>query len=278
MRKLFRFVLLLSLGLAFYPSRQVAFSQASGQSARKIAEYSKCRQTGVSDCINMEEEWVWIDSLAAELRNDLDSQAYIIDYKALHDLPGNSLHHINYVRNLVRSRVVDDSRVHVIDGGYRENLTIELWIAPSCASVPTPNQTVSIQAPNGRTAYKFEEITPPLKREIPIEFIEDELVFFSESALIDGFAALLEKEPTTRGYIIAYDGERDRTGTAYKFAESYRAYLYNSSLIGNPPNVITSEPSQVVSLKGGRRKVRTIELWIVPPGASQPKLTSAINR
>lgn len=278
MRKQFRFVLLLGLGLAFYPRRQAAFSQASGQPARKIAEYSKCRQTGVSGCINMEEEWVMIDSLAAELRNNLDLQAYIIGYKALPDLPGNSLHHINYVRNLVRSRVVDDSRIHVIDAGYRENLTIELWVAPSCSSVPTSNQTISVQAPNGQTAYKFEEINPPLKREIPIEFIEDELVYFSESALIDGFAALLEKEQNTRGYIIAYDGKRDRAGTAYKLAERYRAYLYNSSLIGNPPNVITSEASRVVTLKGGRRKVRTIELWIVPPGASQPKPTSAINR
>ncbi|MEJ7575519.1 MAG: hypothetical protein WKF74_00780 [Pyrinomonadaceae bacterium] len=244
---------------------------------RKIDEYSKCQQ-GVPGCINMEDEWARIDSLGAELRANPESQAYIIGYKSLRTLPGSSLRHINYVRDLVRSRVVDDSRVKVIDGGYRENLTIELWIAPNCSSVPSPSQTIAVKAPDAQSSYKFSEFRPPLRKEIVEHpFFEDELVYYSSPVLMDGFASMLEKEPSLRGYIIAYDGQNDRVGTAFKFTETYRAYIYESATIGNPVNTVTSTPSRVISLNGGRRKERTIELWLVSSNAPEPKMTPTVQ-
>ena len=244
---------------------------------RKIDEYSKCQQSGPG-CINMEDEWARLDYLAGQLRANPESTAYIIGYKAHLALPGSSLHHINYVRNLVRSRVVDDSRVKVIDGGYRENLTIELWIAPDCSSVPIPGQTIAVKAQDTEASYKYFEFHPPLKREISDHpFFEDELLYYSSPVLMDGFAAKLEKEPGMRGYIIAYDGQNDRAGTGFKFAETYRAYIYESATIGNPLNVVTSVPSRVVSLNGGKRKERTIELWLAPSDAPAPKLTPTVH-
>jgi hypothetical protein len=98
-------------------------------------------------------------------------------------------------------------------------------------------------------------------------------VRYSPPVLMDGFASMLEKEPGLRGYIVAYDGQTDRAGTAFKFAETYRAYVYESAIIGNRLDTITSVPSRVVSLNGGKRKERTIELWLVPANAPEPKLT-----
>lgn len=239
----------------------------------KVEEYSKCKQTAFG-CINLEDEWARVDALAAKLRANPDSTAYIIGYKARLTLPGNSLHHLNYVRDLIRSRVVDDSRVKVIDGGYRENLTIEFWIAPNGSSVPTPSQTIAVKAPDTQSSYKYSEFHPPLKREIAEHpFFEDELLYYSSPVLMDGFAAILEKEPGMRGYIIAYDGPNDLVGTGFKFAETYRAYIYDSATIGNPVNAITNAPSRVVSLNGGKRKERTIELWLAPADAPAPKVT-----
>jgi hypothetical protein len=261
---------------AFSLTNQSALGQDT-RTLRKIDEYSKCQQ-GVPGCINMEDEWARIDSLAAELRADSESQAYIIGYKALRAEPGSSMHHINYVRDLLRSRVVDDSRVKVIDGGYRDNLTIELWIAPNCSSVPNPSQTIAVEPQDTRLSYKYFEFRPPLKKEIADHpFFEDELVYYSPPVLMDGFASMLERDPGVRGYLVAYDGQNDRTGTAFKFAETYRAYIYESATIGNPPNTITSAPSRVNSLKGGKRKVRTIELWLVPGNAPEPRLTPAVQ-
>lgn len=263
---LIAFLVTLACGLTSQP----AFGQERNQ-ARKFDEYSKCKQ-GVPGCISMEGEWARIDALAAELRADLSLQAYIIGYKARLALPGSSLRHINYVRDLVRSRVVDDSRVKVIDGGYRENLTIELWWVPDPAVAPTPSGVVKVEAAAGESAYKFDEFQPPTKKESQARpFPEDESVYYSPPVLMDGFAALLEREPRLRGFIIAHDGQHDRSGTANRFAERYRHYVYHSSSIGNNPNVDTNKPSRVVTLKRGRRKDRTIELWVVPPGASPPE-------
>ena len=43
---------------------------------------------------------------------------------------------------LVNTRSIDASRVVVIDGGYRESWTAELWIVPKGTPPPTPSPTV----------------------------------------------------------------------------------------------------------------------------------------
>lgn len=264
------------LTLLFALACQISFGQESNQLPRKFDEYSKCKQ-GNPSCLNLESEWARLDNFAVSLRNNPKLQGYIIGYKALQSLPGSSLRHINYVRHLVRSRIVDDSRIHVIDAGYRENLTIELWLASDCASIPSPNSSVSVNAPDNESAYKFDEFSPRLRKEIPEEFLDDELVWNNPSVLMDGFAALLEREPKLRGYIIAYDGLKDRAGTSFNLAATYRAYIYNSASIGNRPDTITSVPSRIVAIKGGRRKERTIELWVAPFDAPAPKPVSIIQ-
>ena len=253
---------------------QLTFGHDDIPPARKVDEYSKCRQ-GVPGCINEEDEWARLDSVGNHLRADLSLQTYIIVYAGRHALPGSGLRHANYVRNLLRRWVADDSRVHVIDGGRREHLTVELWLALTSASPPTPSSNVLVESLNSKSAYKFDEIYPEVYKEETALFLEYK--HYDHTALMDGFALLLEKEPNLRGYMIAYDGRRDRAGTAFRFAESYRAYLYDTSLIGINPNVNTSESSRVVILRGGRRKDRSVELWIVPPGASAPKPTRDVG-
>ena len=43
---------------------------------------------------------------------------------------------------LVNSCAMDPQRIIVINGGYRETLTAELWIVPKGAQAPTPTPTV----------------------------------------------------------------------------------------------------------------------------------------
>ena len=98
--------------------------QERALAARKVVEYSKCGQGVVAGCINEEDEWARLDSVGNDLRADLNLQAYVIGYAARDALPGSGLRHANYVRNLLRRFVADDTRVHVIEGGRREHLTI----------------------------------------------------------------------------------------------------------------------------------------------------------
>ena len=251
-------------------SHQLIYSQEQTSSPRKVLEYSKCTR-GISGCINEEDEWARLDSAGGVLRNNIDSQAYVIAFAARDSLPGSGMRHANYVRNLLRRLVADDTRVRVIDGGRREHLTIEIWLAPIRSISPVPIQSVS-EATDNKSTYKFDEFYPSEYREQEAHF--SEYKYYDQSAVLDGFALLMEREPSSKGYIIAYDGQRDPAGTAYKFAVKYRQYLYDTNLLGTNPNVITSEPSRIVVLKGGRRKNRSIELWASPPGASAPKLFS----
>jgi len=269
-----KYLLLLVVLVTFCATSSAILGQEDTSSARKVLEYSKCRR-GFSGCINEEDEWARLDSVGNALRADLNLQAYVIGYAARDALPGSGLRHANYVRNLLRRIVADDTRVRVIDGGRREHLTVEVWLAPMGSLLPAPSSTVLAEALNKASAFKFDEFYPS-------EYSEEEALFseykyYDQSAVLDGFALLLEREPNLRGYIIAYDGQRDRAGTAYRFAKRYWQYLYDTNLLGNNPNVDTNERSRIVILRGGRHKNRLIELWTVPPGASVPRLSSGVR-
>lgn len=271
-----KYILLLLIIVTFISG--VTDSTVLGQEctplARKVVEYSKCRQ-GVSGCINEEDEWARLDSVGNDLRADLNLQAYVIGYAAHGAFPGSGLRHANYIRNLLRRFVADDTRVRVIDGGRREHLTIEVWLAPFGVLPPAPNSPALAEAANNVSTFKFDGFHPSEYREE--EALFGEYKYYDQSAILDGFALLLERAPNLRGYIIAYDGQIDRAGTAYRFAQRYWQYLYDTNLLGNNPNVDTNEPSRIVILRGGRRRDRLIELWAVPPGASAPRLSAGIQ-
>jgi len=48
-----------------------------------------------------------------------------------------------YKSFLMNMRPIDDSSIKVIDGGYRENPVVELWIIPAGAKPPVPTPTLS---------------------------------------------------------------------------------------------------------------------------------------
>ena len=66
-----------------------------------------------------------LDNLAVELQNDPSTRGYILAYDYL-----------------VTQRGIDASRVVVVNGGFREEDNVELWIVPSGAAAPQPTPTV----------------------------------------------------------------------------------------------------------------------------------------
>lgn len=243
----------------------MSFGQTSRQSPRKFDEYLKCRRDA-DRCITEEDEWARIDSLGNVLIGDSSLQAYVVGYNGRDALQGTSLRHANYVRNLLRRWVADDTRVHVVYGGLREQLTIELWVVPSGVFAPSPSPSFPSEQRIDSVAQKYDEYPYSLYDENrPDLFAEYE--HYNQSAVLDGFAMALESEPTARGFIIAYDGQGDRWGASHKLAEKDRLYIYETTFVG--------ELSRIVVVNGGRRRVRSAELWIVPSGATIPKPTPA---
>jgi hypothetical protein len=95
-----------------------------------------------------------LDNLAVELQNEPSNRAYIIAY-------GGRTSPLNQVERLmtrardylVAQRGIDGSRLVVVNGGFREEDTVELWVVPSGAAPPRATPTV-----------KAGDLKPPTRR------------------------------------------------------------------------------------------------------------------
>jgi hypothetical protein len=107
--------------------------------SRKIDEYGD---------IPVGEEKLRLDNIAVELQNDPTSQTCLICYGGRRGGPRAAARRCERAKNyLISSRGIAVGRVRIIDGGYREGLTVEAWIVPSGAEPPQPSPTVF---PRGR--------------------------------------------------------------------------------------------------------------------------------
>jgi hypothetical protein len=122
-------------------------------------------------CCN--DEKAHLDNFAVALQARPDSQGYIIFYggrrqsypycnkpQRLQRRGEAQARATRLKPYLVNSRGIDQARVIMIDGGYRESWTAELWIVPQDASPPTPSPTVQpkdIRYRKGRVNKRFYE-------------------------------------------------------------------------------------------------------------------------
>lgn len=84
-----------------------------------------------------------------------------------------------------------------------------------------------------------------------------------EKARLDNFAIQLQQEPEAQGYIFIYGGtgRRIRPNYVQLRTQRVRDYLINTRGI---------DARRITTLEGPARDVPTVELWIVPPGATPP--------
>jgi len=84
-----------------------------------------------------------LDNLAVELQNDPTTRAYIIAYGGRMSPLGQVEKLMTRARDyLVTQRGIDVSRLVIVNGGFREEDSVELWIVPSGAAAPQPTPTV----------------------------------------------------------------------------------------------------------------------------------------
>lgn len=86
-----------------------------------------------------------LDNLAVELQNDPTTRAYILAYGGRMSPLGQVEVLMSRAREyLIAQRGIDASRLVVVNGGFREEDSVELWIVPSGA--PPPRATPTVQA------------------------------------------------------------------------------------------------------------------------------------
>jgi hypothetical protein len=84
-----------------------------------------------------------LDNLAVALQNDPSSTTYVIAYAGRTSRVGQADLLGTRARDyLVTNRGIDQSRIVVLNGGYREEDCVELWIVPTGAAPPQATPTV----------------------------------------------------------------------------------------------------------------------------------------
>jgi hypothetical protein len=102
--------------------------------ARKIDEYGNIR---------FNDEKARLDNYAIELQNDPTAQGYLICYGGRKGRTGEGQRRCDRAKDyLVNTRGISGDRIVTVDGGYKEDLTVELWVVPSGAKAPQANPTV----------------------------------------------------------------------------------------------------------------------------------------
>ncbi|MGH9875606.1 MAG: hypothetical protein ACRD9S_24380 [Pyrinomonadaceae bacterium] len=84
-----------------------------------------------------------LDNLGVELQNDPTATTYVIAYGGRTSRIGQADVLGTFARNyLTTDRGIDQSRITVMNGGFREEDCVEMWIVPSGATPPQPTPTV----------------------------------------------------------------------------------------------------------------------------------------
>jgi hypothetical protein len=120
------------------------------QTAQAVSIIAEIKKTAIvarefDECNNcaFDDQKARLDNLAVELQNDPSTRGYIIAYGGRMSPLGQVDKLMSRARDyLVKERAIDASRLVVVNGGFREEDSVELWIVPSGAQSPRPTPTV----------------------------------------------------------------------------------------------------------------------------------------
>ncbi len=103
---------------------------------RKFDEYGNIR---------FNDEKARLDNYAIQLQNEAGSQGYIIAYGGCE---GEGQARADRAKNyLVNTRGIEAGRITAVDGGCREDLTVQLWVVPTGATAPAATESTVTPCP-----------------------------------------------------------------------------------------------------------------------------------
>jgi len=105
-----------------------------------IIEHGKIDEYGN---IRFNDEKARLDNFIVELQNDPTTQGYVLCYGGRVGYEGEAQRRCGHAKDYISNTCeISADRIVTVDGGYKEELTVELWIVPSGANPPTASPTV----------------------------------------------------------------------------------------------------------------------------------------
>lgn len=94
--------------------------------------------------IQCEDELARLDNLAVALMNSPDTRVYVVIYGGSRGTYRDEVkvRAARMKRHLVENRGLSPERVKIINGGFREELTVELRVVPADKPAPTASPTI----------------------------------------------------------------------------------------------------------------------------------------
>lgn len=211
-----------------------------------------------------------LDNFAAELRDTPTSRGYIVVYPEMNKFPGWPFRKANTAMNhLITLDGIAPTRLAVVNGGYRDQVTFELWKIAAGAELPITPSDFSLMIAGEKTPIPFDRF-PIFERGDPDSFeYEDSASYYPDAeGLYDTFLSVLKRDPGLRGCVIAYSARRNKRGADRKLAARVKMAIMKMH---------SMDVSRIIAIGGGRRKQKLVELWIVPPGSELPKPTPTVR-
>jgi hypothetical protein len=180
---------------------------------------------------------------------------------------------------LTSTRGISTNRIVTNDGGEAACLWQELWIAPPGTAPTARPDAYSRDYVDIESVRKFDEY---VRGGDYGEELEVDPTLWGDS--LEAYAEALRKEPRSQAYVIVYPQyyvERWDEGEEGKMKKRKRVHLDSSRVARRLLKEIKSDlirkhhiaADRIQVVNGGYRKLRYVELWIVPRGEHAPIAT-----
>jgi outer membrane protein OmpA-like peptidoglycan-associated protein len=124
-----------------YPDGQ--FKELANLSLAKLGRTVILNSVDPDSDVSTERGRARLDNFAASLSYVPTASAWILAYGGRRGRRHEAQTQADHVKNyLVKSRGIDPSRIVTVDAGYREKLTVELWVVPAGAVPPAASPNV----------------------------------------------------------------------------------------------------------------------------------------
>jgi len=206
-----------------------------------------------------------LDGYAIELQNDPAARAAVVVYAARQRFPGWPLRRGGFALEYLRdSRGIDASRLGLVNGGLREDTVFELWLVPAGAETPAAPFDAALLMSGEKSPLAFDRFHVVERSErVRIEIYERD-PYPDDAYMYAYFAEVLRRDPGLRACVVGYASRRGSLTAGRRIASRAKLTMAKSHAV---------DPGRVFALGGGRREYKTIELWLVPPGAELPRPT-----